>query len=108
MRILLDECLPKRLKRELVGHDVRTVPEAGWAGKKDGVLLKLMIGQFDVFITVDQNMQYQQPLVDIPLAFVVLVAYNNKFETLQPLMSKVLSVLSTIEIGQIVEVREIS
>jgi predicted nuclease of predicted toxin-antitoxin system len=106
MKILLDECLPKRLKRELVNHEVKTVPEAGWAGKKNGILLQLMIGEFDVFITVDQNMQYQQPLEDIPIAFIVLVAHNNKFETLQPLMSQVLSALNTIKSGEIIEVRE--
>ncbi len=106
MKILLDECLPKRLKRELVSHEVKTVPEAGWAGKKNGVLLKLMIDEFDVFVTVDQNMQYQQMLEDIPMAFIVLIAHNNKFETLQPLMVEVLSVLDMIKTGQIIEVRE--
>ena len=106
MKILLDECLPKRLKRELVGHEVQTVPEAGWTGKKNGVLLKLMVEKFDVFITVDQNMQYQQSLEDIPIAFVVLVAHNNKLETLQPLIAKVLSVVSTIQPGQVVDIHE--
>lgn len=106
MKILLDECLPKRLKRELVGHEVQTVPEAGWAGEKNGVLLKLMVNAFDVFITVDQNMQYQQPLADVPIAFVVLVAHNNKVETLQPLMRQVLMLLDTIKSGQIIEVHE--
>ncbi|MBA3871096.1 MAG: DUF5615 family PIN-like protein [Anaerolineae bacterium] len=106
MKILLDECLPKRLKGELTGHDVQTVPEAGWAGKKNGVLLKLMVEVFDVFITVDQNMQYQQPLEDLPIAFVVLVARNNKLETLQPMMAQVLWLLNTIKSGQLVEVRE--
>src|SRR6266496_276311 len=101
MKILLDECLPKRLKRELIGYDVQTVPEAGWAGKKNGVLLELMISEFDVFITVDQNMQYQQPLEDLPIAFIVLVAHNNKLETLQPLMTQVLSLLDTIKLGQV-------
>ncbi len=106
MKILLDECLPKRLKRELASHEVKTVPEAGWAGKKNGVLLKLMIDEFDVFVTVDQNMQYQQMLEDIPMAFIVLIAHNNTFETLQPMMVEVLSVLDTIKTGQIIEVRE--
>lgn len=108
MKILLDECLPKRLKRELIGHDVKTVPEAGWAGKKNGVLLQLMVNEFDVFITVDQNMQYQQPLEDMPIAFVVLVAHNNKLEILQPLMIQVLSVLEMLKPGQVVEVHETS
>jgi hypothetical protein len=63
MRILLDECVPRRLARELAGHDVRTVPEMGWSGKRNGELLQLMAGQgFEVFLTVDQNLRYQQNL----------------------------------------------
>jgi predicted nuclease of predicted toxin-antitoxin system len=106
MKILLDECLPKRLKRALSGYDVQTVPEAGWAGKKNGVLLKLMVNEFDVFITVDQNMEYQQALEDLPIAFIVLVAHNNKLETLQPLMAQVLLLLDTIKPGQVIDVHE--
>src|SRR5882724_8947714 len=104
MRVLLDECLPKRLKRELTDHEVKTVPEAGWAGKKNGVLLKLMVEEFEVFITVDQNMQYQQPLEDLPIAFIILVAHNNKLETLKPLMQQVLLLLDTVSPGQVVDV----
>ncbi len=55
MRVLLDECLPKRLKNLLVGHEIQTVPEAGWAGKKHGGLIRLAAGNFDVFITIDKN-----------------------------------------------------
>jgi len=63
MRILLDECAPKRIRCELAGHDVVTVVEMGWSGKKNGELLKLIAGEtFDVFITVDQNLRYQQNL----------------------------------------------
>ena len=56
MRILLDECLPKRLTRDLTSHDARTVPEMGWAGKKNGDLLAVASRQFDVFLTVDRNL----------------------------------------------------
>jgi hypothetical protein len=62
MRLLLDECVPKRLKRELVGHEVKTVQELGWAGTKNGGLLKLADGQFDALLTVDQGIEYQQNL----------------------------------------------
>ena len=54
MRLLLDECVPKRLKRELLGHEVKTVQDMGWAGIKNGALLKLADGQFDALLTVDQ------------------------------------------------------
>ena len=62
MRLLLDECLPKKLKRGLAGHEVKTVPECGWAGCKNGHLLGLAQTQFDVFLTVDRNLSFQQSL----------------------------------------------
>jgi hypothetical protein len=60
MRIILDECLPKRLTKELPGHDARTVQQMGWGGISNGNLLALLGGQFDAFITVDSNLAYQQ------------------------------------------------
>ena len=74
MRVLLDECLPRRLKRELVGHDARTVPEMGWASKRNGELLALAAGEFDVFLTADRNLSYQQDVSAFNIAVVVLVA----------------------------------
>lgn len=60
MRLLLDECIPKRLKRELLGHEVRTVQDMGWSGIKNGALLRLADGRFDALLTVDQGIEYQQ------------------------------------------------
>jgi len=62
MRLLLDECVPKRLRRALPGHEVRTVQEAGWAGVTNGALLRAADGQFDALLTVDQGVQHQQNL----------------------------------------------
>jgi predicted nuclease of predicted toxin-antitoxin system len=56
MRVLLDECLPERLKHELPEHQVRTVREAGLAGKKNGALLEFASTQFDVLVTIDRNL----------------------------------------------------
>jgi hypothetical protein len=106
MKILIDECLPRKLKRELPGHEVQTVPEAGWASKKNGELLRLMSGQFDVFITIDNNLQYQHNLAHSSVAYIVLVAHNNKLATLKPLMPKVLEALETILPGQTMEIYE--
>lgn len=89
MRVLLDECLPRKLKNDLSGHDVSTVPEATWAGKKNGELLELAAGQFDVFITSDQNLVYQQRLQTAKIAVVVLVTKNNRLESFQRLLPKV-------------------
>ena len=58
MKLLLDECLPRKLKRGLPGHEVQTVPEMGWAGKENGDLPPLIGPLFDAFITIDGNMRY--------------------------------------------------
>lgn len=55
MKLLLDECIDRRLAKDLEGHDVKTVPQMGWAGIKNGALLTLAEQDFDVFITVDRN-----------------------------------------------------
>lgn len=60
MRVLLDECVPRALRQDLPGHDVKTVGEAGWAGVKNGALLRLAETAFDVLLTVDRNLEYQQ------------------------------------------------
>ncbi|HKQ51644.1 MAG TPA: DUF5615 family PIN-like protein [Pyrinomonadaceae bacterium] len=86
MRVLLDECLPQRLKREVQAEVVRTVPEMGWAGTKNGALLRLVEREFDVFLTNDQNLEHQQNLKHFNLAVVVLVALTNDVEDLMPLM----------------------
>ncbi len=93
MRILLDESLPRELKSELPGHNVSTVPEAEWSGVKNGELLVRAAAQFDVFITADQNLRYQQNLSALPIAVVVLVAKNNRMETIRPLIPKLLASL---------------
>lgn len=104
MQVLIDECLPKRLKRELPGHNIFTVQERGWSGKKNGELLQLSSGQFDVLITGDQSLKFQQNLSQVNIAVVVLVAPNNRLETLKPLMPKVQQVLQTIQPGDLVSI----
>ena len=89
MRILLDECLPKRLKRDLVGHEARTVPEMGWASRQNGDLLTLAEHQFDVFLTVDRTLSFQQHANKSNLAVVVMVAKGNR-HAVQPLVADVL------------------
>ena len=107
MRVLLDECLPKRLKPALQGHILSTVPEIGWAGKTNGELLQLIKGKFDAFVTVDQNLQYQQNLEGSRVAVVLLVVRNNRYETFKPLIPKVQRALETISVGQLVRIEEL-
>ena len=83
MRILLDESLPRRLRGVFTGHAVVTVVEAGWSGVKNGELLQLASTRFDVFVTADQNLQYQQNLDALPVAVAVLVARDTRLESLQ-------------------------
>jgi hypothetical protein len=105
MRVLLDECVPRRLRRDLPGHDVRTVPEMGWSGKKNGELLQLMGGKgFEVLVTVDQNVQHQQDVQAAGVAVVVLVAASNRLSDLVPLMPSVQTALGSIKPGDVVEI----
>jgi predicted nuclease of predicted toxin-antitoxin system len=101
MNVLLDECLPKKLKREVEADKVTTVPEAGWASKTNGELLRLAEADFDVLLTNDQNLEHQQNLRKFDLAIIVLVAPTNDIEDLKPLMSAVNTALKTIKAGEI-------
>jgi predicted nuclease of predicted toxin-antitoxin system len=101
MRILIDECLPKKLKLELPGHSVQTVPEAGWAAKQNGELLRLAEREFDVLLTNDQNIEHQQNLKQFDLAIIVLVAPTNDINDLKPLMPAVNALLNDIKSGEI-------
>ena len=104
MRILLDECLPKRLKRDLRGHDARTVPEMGWASKTNGELLALAAAQFDVFLTVDRNLSFQHDVSQFEIAVVVLIAKGNRYSDLQPLVPDLLLVLAAVLPRQVIRV----
>ena len=105
MHVLLDECLPRPLKRAISGHDVSTVQERGWSSKKNGELLRLMDGTIDVFLTADQNLQYQHYLQSITFSIIVLIEQDNRVPTLLPLMPQVQKLLDTITPGQLIEVR---
>jgi predicted nuclease of predicted toxin-antitoxin system len=104
MKVLLDECLPKKLKREVNGDVVKTVPEMGWAGKKNGVLMRLAEQEFDVLLTNDRNLEYQQNLKDFNLAVIVLAAHTNDIEDLKPLMADANEALKTIGAGEVVHI----
>jgi hypothetical protein len=81
------------LKRDLVGHDVKTAPEMGWAGKRNGELLALGEQQFDVFLTADRNLSYQQDVSSFDIAVEVLAARSNRLDDLRPLVPRLLEVL---------------
>src|SRR2546429_9897630 len=100
MKVLLDECVTRYLKRDFAGHEVLTIEEAGFKGLKNGRLLQAASGQYDVLVTVDQNLQYQQNLKTFALAIVVLKAKRSTYPTLKPLMPQVLETLEIIKPGE--------
>ncbi len=106
MKILPDESVPRKLKYDFdKEHEVSSVREQGWLGKKNGVLLELMSeNSFELFITVDKNLQYQQNLEPIPLTIVVLRAKDNRRETLSLLIPKIFTLLQEGNLKKVVEV----
>jgi predicted nuclease of predicted toxin-antitoxin system len=105
MKVLLDECLPKKLKNHINADFVRTVPEAGWAGKQNGELLRLAESEFDVLVTNDQNIEHQQVIERFDLAFVVLVAPTNDIVDLIPLMPELNTIVSSLLPGTVKTIR---
>ena len=102
--MLLDECVPRKLRRELAGHEVLTVTERGWSGIKNGKLLALAEAEFEVFLTVDQNLKYQQNLKIFNIGIILLSARNNRLKTLLPLMSEAREALVHIKAGDFIRV----
>jgi predicted nuclease of predicted toxin-antitoxin system len=104
MKLLLDECVTRRLKRDLDGgeHAVFTVDQAGLKGLKNGSLLRAMNGKFDVLVTLDQNLPYQQNLSGRRVAVIVLAAKNSAYASLKPLVPHILETLRTLEPGRFV------
>ena len=107
MKILLDENLPKQLKADFgPEYDVKNVRDMGWLGKKNGELLGLIVfNGFDFFVTIDKNLRYQQNLDRIRLVIFLLLAYNNRRETLQILIEKI---KVKIKEGNLQKINEIS
>jgi hypothetical protein len=104
MRILIDECLDWRLSRGLTGHDAISVQKMGWSGIKNGKLLALAQEQFDVFLTADRNLSFQQNTAKMQIAVVVLAAKSTQLNQTLPLMPKVLSLLPQLKRGDVVTV----
>ncbi len=104
MRVLLDECVTGYLKRDFTGHEVLTVEEAGFKGLKNSRLLQASSGRYDVLVTVDQNLQYQQNLKNFAIAIIVLKAKRSTYPMLKPLMPQVLETLEKIKPSEIIVV----
>jgi hypothetical protein len=98
--MLLDECVPRPLLRDLTGHDAHHVVGSGWSSKRNGELLKLMVAEhFEALFTVDRNLPFQQNLRASGIAVVIAVARTNRVKELRPLMPKVLDALRSVNAG---------
>lgn len=105
MRVLLDECVPRALRHALPGHQVQTVGDLGWAGVKNGQLLRLAAAQFDFFPTVDRNLEYQQSFAELALAVIVVHAPSNDVTVLRPLMPAVLGAMLEVKPGTVTRIK---
>lgn len=103
MRVLLDECVPRALREQLPGHDVKTVAKR--IGVKNGELLRLAAQRFDVVLTVDRNLEYQQNFLGAAVAVIVMHAPSNDIVALQPLMPQVLEAIPTAARGKVTNIR---
>jgi predicted nuclease of predicted toxin-antitoxin system len=107
MRVLIDECLNWRLGRALKGHFAISVQKMGWSGIKNGELLRLAVEQnFDVFLTGDRNLRFQQNVSKIGVAVIVLESNGVQLHETLPLVPKILEVLATIQRGEVVRVKD--
>jgi len=105
MKILLDECVPRGLRKHLPDHEVKTVPELGWGGIKNGKLLTLAQESFAVFLTVDQNLSFQQNLPRFRIAVLVVPARSNDINDLLAFVPAILAALPSLKAGEATTVR---
>jgi predicted nuclease of predicted toxin-antitoxin system len=105
VKLLLDECVDRRLARDLAGHEVKTAQQMGWAATKNGELLRLAEREFDVFITVDRNLSFQQHLPQFNIAVLVLHAASNRLADLQLLVPSILATLPTLSKGAVENIK---
>ena len=104
MKVLLDECVDWRLSRDLVGHEMKTARQMGWSTIRNGELLALAAKEFDVFVTVDRNLSFQQNLPAFTIAVIVLRAQSNRLADLQVLVPELLASIPGAKQGAVTHV----
>ena len=104
IRVLLDECLPVEIAGELPQHDVRTIRSMRWRGKKNGELLQLAAANFNVFVTIDQGLAFQQRISQLRLGVVTLEAPSNEMQDLRHLMPALRHAVLKVKPGQVIRV----
>jgi predicted nuclease of predicted toxin-antitoxin system len=107
MKLLLDECVPKRLKKDFIRHEVFTVDESGFKGLKNGRLLRAASDDgFEILITVDQNIEHQQNLSLLPISILVLVSKTNRYENLKGLTKEALEAIKQIKNNKLIRIEK--
>lgn len=101
MKVFVDECVDWRLARDIVGHEVKTARQMGWSTIKNGELLALAAGEFEVFVTVDRNLSFQQNLPAFAIAVIVLRATSNRLADLKPLVPELLACIPGAKRGTV-------
>ena len=101
MKVFIDECVDWRLSRDIVGHEVKTARQMGWSTVKNGELLTLAAKEFDVFVTVDRNLSFQQNLPAFAIAVVVLRASSNRLADLKALVPELLARTPSVKKGAV-------
>ena len=99
MKVLLDEYVDWRLARDIVGHDVKTARQMGWTTINNGELLALAANHFDVFVTVDRNLSFQQNLASFSIAVIIIRAKSNRLADLRPLTPQLLAAIESGRAG---------
>ena len=99
MKVFLDECVDWRISREIVGHEVKTARQMAWSTIENGELLALVAKEFEVLVTVDRNLSFQQNLPAFDIAVIVLRAKSNRLADLQPLVPELLASIPTAKRG---------
>jgi len=105
MRLLLDECVPRPLKRDLASFGATHVTDAGWSGKRNGALIMLMVeAGFDTLLTVDRGMEFQQNVMASGIGIIVVLTTANRLKELRPLVPQIADALARVKPGQFVKV----
>lgn len=106
MRLLLDECSPRRLRKDFPGHVVSTIEQARLKGLKNGALLQAASNDFDVLVTVDKNIEYQQNPDKLPMTILILSVRNIRYESILPLLPRALESIESVSDNKIIKIEE--
>lgn len=101
-KVLFDENMPRKLRRDLPGFAIRTAQEQGWSSFKNGQLLALAVGEFEVLVTIDQRMRYQQNLRELSIGIVVIETRDTRFESIRAHVEELREAIARVRPGQVI------